>query len=292
MADVAMSPTPDVTAAATPATEPASFSNGTAETVGGDANAQGAPAEENLGRVDPKTLPPELRSIHDNMLRDYKDKTSKVAEERKSFESFRQKAEAYEQLLQDQNIQAYLNKVNQPATEEPQGPAVPTPEEWAMATQDPTGMKLQELVTRQVAAEKAELETKQAIIQQDILRRDAKDSIDAFAEAKDTEGKALRPDFYELVDNGLIPMFVERMDPKDRKDMGKAIESAYTRAKEITERYYAKGKQEALSIVQQKAAQSTERPSVTPGDVSKVESPEKITVQEAFAAAKKGRKLH
>lgn len=292
------SPTPEASSA-TPATGPESAATGTASTVGGDANRQGAPAEE---QFDVNTLPAELRSKYDNMLRDYKSKTEKLANERRSYEDRLKKAEILEALEQHPKYPELVKFWNGLTQEQQkaaadaggspngQGQAArPTSEDWAAAQGD--SLQMQQLVQREIMAEKAELQQQQAEIKQEILVRDAKEVINAFADMEDEKGTKIRPDFDELHENGLISMFLDRMNPQDKRQMNTAIAKAYEQAKSVADHFHAKGKNEGLGIIQQKAAQSTQQPTVTAGETYGGKDPKSLSVSEARALAKKGIKV-
>src|SRR5882724_9055989 len=91
------SPTPE-TQTATPGAsqEPVSSGSGTVQTNGSEAPAT-APSEDSFYSGDPNSLPPELKQAYTNMLKDYKQKTTSIADVRK-------KAEAYDGLSKDQRF--------------------------------------------------------------------------------------------------------------------------------------------------------------------------------------------
>ena len=100
MPDAEVSPTPAPTTA-TPEPGPAANGTGTATTSGSQTQGDGGPSGDTFYNGDPNSLPAELQPAYKNMLKDYKEKTQAIAESRK-------KAEAYDKLQQDEQIQAYL----------------------------------------------------------------------------------------------------------------------------------------------------------------------------------------
>ena len=61
-------------------------------------------SQEGLGNIDPKTLPPALKAVYDNLYRDYQKKTTSIAERvkaevAKSVSGYKEKAEQFEQIV-------------------------------------------------------------------------------------------------------------------------------------------------------------------------------------------------
>lgn len=300
------SPTPS-TEAATPATGPAPSATGTVPNGSEAGPGQSAPTEESFTNVDPNSLPPELRSKYDNMLRDYKSKTQQIADERRAIDGKLKKADVLEQLEQHPKYPELVrfwngltNKEQQAVVDQQNGeqngqarPERPTAQEWDAARIDPSLMP--DLIQREIQAERhdlqgrhAELQREQAAVKQSMLQRDAREILDAYADAKDEKGEKLHPDFDELAEKGLIPMFLDKMDAQDKRDMSKAVSVAYQKAKEVADHFYSKGKNSALGTIQQKATQSTEPPSITAGETYNGTDPKKISVKEAILLGKKG----
>ena len=74
---------PENGSSATMTTSPEA-TTGTVQANGDAGQSQGAPIEETFTKVDVNTLPPQLRESYNNMLRDYKQKTTQIAETVKS----------------------------------------------------------------------------------------------------------------------------------------------------------------------------------------------------------------
>ena len=123
-------PTPTSAPVATPTQAPAA-DTGTVQPSGDASGVQGASAEEMFGNVDPRTLPPQLKSVYDNMLRGFKEKTTKLSETVKSetakaTEAFKQKADLYEQFATNEDFvkqwNSYVEKVNSNVNANPDDP--------------------------------------------------------------------------------------------------------------------------------------------------------------------------
>lgn len=287
-----MSPTPDA-APATPVTEPAA-ANGTVQPVSGDAPGQSAPAEETFLSADPTTLPPQLRQAYENMLRDYKTKTTKLADERKQysgFEDYRKKAEVYDQLSQDERFVQYWNSQNSPQIPpQPNGQDQAMQQElqqlWLEAQSDPN--KAIEFHRKVAQMEMSQLTQKQAEIERKQLESDAVNVVDAFADAVDEKGQKLRPDFDDPHMQFLINSVINQNPPKTQKEWQTAITKAYDHAKSVYQDIFTKGKSAAQGAIQTKAQNSTEKPSTSVGEVYSGSDPKKLTAAEAVNLARKG----
>jgi hypothetical protein len=281
MADETQSPTPSEPQAATPATQEPAQAEGTAQNTGGDAGkGQGAPTEEGFTRLDPNTLPPEVRGAYDNMLRDYKTKTAQLAEERKSFDPVREKAASYDRLVQEIRTRQ--------AAASGQRTGMPSPEEWQEAQFDP--IKQQALFDRM-------LDAKVEPLRQQQKRTEALSFVEQFSSAKDEKGQALRPDFGLLSNIGegenaldLINVFYMQNPAisDDPTAWNVALNDAYTRAKAWYDNIASKVKADVLAAAKKKASGSSETPSISAGSVYTGPDPKKITDREAVAMAMKG----
>jgi len=292
--------TPDATATGAPTHE-----NGTAPSEGGQAKTS-TPAQETFTEVNPENLSQELRGVYDNMLRDYTAKTQKLAEQRKALEgvdveSLRQKAEQYDRLLLQTQENQQLPNANQEAdlANDPELIAL-----WQEAQADP--VKAIEFHKRvaQKEAESARMIAEEA--KTAVMSQRAESLLDAFIEAVDPKtGQKLRPDFGDINDSGLIQMEFDKVleaQPKNakgepmlpEKEWGKAVETAYQRAKKIFDAIEERGYKRALAEQQRKLAASTERPSVSAQtDVENI-TPEKarnLSVADAVRLAKQGKVL-
>jgi len=247
-------PTPDATPAATPPqAEPAS-SPGTVPNNGDAGSGQGAPVDNTFTRVDPNTLPPQVRQAYDNMLRDYKDKTTKVAENvkaevAKATEAFKQKAEWYDQLLAQEEFVNQWNDYVQRANPQPN------------QTPDDPASKLTK-----------EVEQLKAFAQ----REQTQKAIEAFASAVNDKGQKMNVDFDKL--NSVVVSEIEAEGGQKRQvsflgaaidlSQGKTIQeklaNGYATAKKVYDQIFEEGKKSGMGRLQAKALSGTNPPSNAP----------------------------
>lgn len=259
-----VSPTPVTNDVATPAMqEPTTSVNGTAEPSDGNSvGVEAQPAEEQFGGVDIKSLPKEIQSLlkekHDAMLRDYKEKTTKLSEERKGFEPVSKKAEALDQLLQDQTFIDWWNSKNAP----PETQKELTPEE--------------------------QLVQKVQTIEQELLHEKANATVVEFAEAVDDKGQKLRPDFDELSNTGLINGYLQLNPAKGKQDFQSKLNEAYVWVKEAVAPFIEKGRKMAIEEMQRKASNGTLPPQSGVKGTYDGPDPRKASVNELVEMARKG----
>ena len=264
-------PTPTNGASATPDTVPAS-TTGTVQ-PGGEANGQGAPAEESFTKLDPNTLPPQLKAAYDNMLRDYKDKTGKLSETAKQeaarmTESFKQKAELYDQLAGQEEFVKMWNdhvaKTGQPPTPDPADPV-------------------------------AQLSTKLQQMEQKIAESELIQVTDSFADAVNDKGEKLHPDFDKL--NSLVlgktqkgqevtflRAFTELSTGKTHQER---LANGYKAAKAFHDQIFEEGRKAGLGRTQAKLMNGSNPPTNINGNFSTTEKRPK-SAHEALEMAKKG----
>jgi hypothetical protein len=241
-------PTPVVDTAANPATDPA-LDAGTVQT-NGDANGQGAPVEEMFGNVDPKTLPPQLKSVYDNMLKGFKDKTTKVSETVKSevakaTEAYRQKAETYDKILQQEDFVKQWNEFVQKANQ----------------SNDPATVNLPPELKQKL--EKVDQ------IEQKLQQAEAAEVISAFKDAVDDKGNKLHPDFdkfSEMVigshpqagEYNLLRAAIELAPGQTSQEK---LDNGYKAAKAFYDRVFEEGKKAGMGRNQERAKNGTFAPS-------------------------------
>jgi len=274
------SPTPVSASAATPATEPAGV-NGTAQ-LNGEANGQSASVEEMFGNVDPKTLPPQLKSVYDNMLRGFKEKTTKVEETVKSrlakeLEPYRTKAQTYDQIVQQEEFvkrwNEYVEEQNARARQQNVDP------------NDPNAKLLQEVekLKREHAMTAAEIRTTKAL-----------DSINAFAEAVDEKGEKLHPEFDKLsnlslgthAQAGTYDLLRTAVELAPGNSPEEKLENGYKAAKAVYDGIYEEGVKAGKGQLMQKVRNSTTPPSNIAATRFSNERPKDAL--EALQMAKKG----
>ena len=304
---------------ATPGTtqEPEKTSEETTTSATGDANGktqevtqpqegessqgQGAPDGEDQSTDptfysgDPSTLPPELRKSYDNMLRDYKKKTSEVS-------AIRQKAEIFDQLRSDPRFQSWAKSLTQEQRQEAAEVAADqagvelTQEQYLEMIQDPK--KLASFVRK--CAEEVSAPTKKQLeeTQRKLLVAEASTIVDAYSSATDEEGKQLHPNFEKLSNVkgvNLIKFFLDQDLPKNQDDWELKLDKAYKSALNLYQEIRGEGKSEALGIVKKKIATSTETPTapsngaVSSADVTKMSDSE--AVKYAVSLARQGKRI-
>lgn len=290
-------PTPNAVAA-NPSPEPA-VDNGTVSSANGEAAGASAPVQETFTNLDPNTLPKELRSAYDNMLRDYKSKTMSLAEERKRFSDYddvKQRAEAYEQLTKDEKFLKYWQEADKPAQNETdQQEMLELQQLWQEGQADPA--KAIEFHRRVAQMEMKPLAEKAKAVEQKQQFNEAQEVLTNFANEVDQKtGQKLRPDYEELESTGLIEHYYTQLLTKypnlTPAQWPKALDAVYNAAKKVRDGFYQKGYEAALSKSNSKIANSTERPSVaatTDQENLTFDQAKKLTTAEAVALAKKGK---
>lgn len=270
-------------------------SPGTVETQSGQATAgQSAPAEEQFSNIDPKTLPPELQAVYKNMQTDYVKKTQSIADTRK-------KAEQFDQISKDQRFVEYWNGLNkqqksdfkeQKAVIEKKIGEKITDEEFQKGFVDKDSfLALQERIAQHVL-EKSQKKIED--LEQFKSVTEASQIVESFATEAGPDGKPLRPDFYSLDEDGLINGFLRLAAPEkgySAEEYPAKLNEAYSWAKTLSQKYYEKGRQEALARIQQKAATSTNPPTQPAKGAYTGPEPKKLSVREAMDLAKKGIKV-
>lgn len=270
MADPA-NPTPEGGATATPTPEPVT-PTGTVQP--GSEAGQSAPTEESFTKFDVNTLPPQLRSMHDNMLRDYKSKTTQLAEERKKYEgydAYKQKAEQFEQISANQEFVKRWNEFVQEQNTKGD-------------PQDPTQAKLQEFEKQLQEERKARVE------------REMSEVVDAFSNAKDEKGELVNSDFNSLNEiavgknsqgdeYSLLRTCIELSEGKTSQER---LANGYKNAKAIRDKIFEEGRKHGMGKMLSKVRNGTEPPTVTSDKTVFNGDPTKISVREARELALKG----
>lgn len=293
MSDTAVaSPTPEVQTA-TPVsgeTQAPVAGSGTAQSNGSEA-AGAAPSEETFFNGDPNSLPPELKQAYTNMLKDYKSKTQSIAETRK-------KAEAFDQVRSRSDFNEWWSGANkqqkaefkeQKAEVEKRLGEKITDDEFTKAFQSKDDFL--SFLERVVQDRSEGSQKKIDKLEEQLSIKDAQDVVESFATETGKDGTAVRPDFYALDEDQLISGFLNVNPPKStsQKDYVAKLNEAYGWAKALTQKYFEKGKAEALQIAQKKAATSTEPP--TQSAKGAYTGPKMPTVREAIELAKKGQRV-
>lgn len=272
-------------------------SNGTLENTGGQASAgaQGAPSEESFTSVDPKTLSPELQAIHKSMQADYTKKTQAIADKQKLFVESEKKAKAYDQLTNDQRVKDYLAglsrgeradfKEQKAEAEKSLGQKI-SDEEFAKAfeTKDSFLSLLERVVQDRSAKDQKKIES----LEQKVGFQEAANVIESVASEVDkTTKEPVRPDFYSLDEDQLITGYLRVNPARTSSEYRDKVTEAYNWAKQVSSKYFEKGKADALKIIQTKAQNSSEPPTVTGKGAYGGPDPKNVTPAEAVALARK-----
>lgn len=277
--------------ASAPAGQTAPVSTETQSQNGSAASqAQSAPVEEQFSSIDPNTLPPELQAIYKNLQKDYTQKTMSIADVRK-------KAEAYDAVSKDQRFIDYWKGLNQTQkadfkdqkaeVEKRLGEKI-TDEEFNKAFTDKDAyLSLHEKMIRDVL-DKSQKKIEK--LEQQLSIKDAQDVVESFATEVGKDGNPVRPDFYSLDEDQLISGFLNVNPPENTSQQAyvSRLNEAYGWAKTLSQKYYEKGKAEALQIIQKKAAGSTEPPTQAAKGAYTGPDPKKMSVKDAMDLAKKG----
>lgn len=281
------------TAVAEPATsgQPDTASVGTPDQNGQAATqAQSAPAEESFTSIDPKTLTPELQALHKQLLGDYTKKTMSIADVRK-------KAEAYDKVASRSDFKDWWSgaSVQQKAeyreqkqeAEKRLGEKISDQEFTKAFDSKEDFLSFMERL-QQIGNEKSQKKIEK--LEQQLSEKDAQDTVDSFATEVGQDGKPVRPDFYSLDEDQLISGFLRINPAKDnsRDAYVERLNQAYAWSKAVSQKYYEKGRSEALQVIQKKAAASTEPPTQAAKGAYTGPDPKKMSVREAMDLAKKG----
>lgn len=284
--------------ASSPAVAPVS---GTLENTGGqaDAGASGAPSEETFTQVDPKTLSPELQAHYKALQADYTRKTMAVADKQKLLVEAEKKAKAYDQLTSDQRVKDYLASLSR-------GERADFKEQKAEAEQR-LGEKISDtefakafeskdnflsLLERVVQDRSAKDQKKIENLEQKVGFQEAANVIESVATEMDkATNQPLRPDFYSLDEDQLITGYLSVRPAKNSSEYRDKVTEAYNWAKSVSSKYYEKGKADALKIVQSKAQNSSQPPTITAKGTYQGPDPKNIDVAEAVALARKGTRV-
>lgn len=259
-----------VTSAADNPTEPAANVNGTGSTNG---QGQGAPPADDIFKgVDPSRLPPEAKAAYDSMLKDYRDKTARISETtktevQKAVEAYRQKAEFYDQMTQQEEFVKQWNDFVQKAGSATNG----NPEDPVSQLQS----KLKEFEQKLQASEMGQV-------------------ADAFADAKNEKGEPAHPDFDKLnnivlgkTNRGEASLLKVCLDLTPGKNPQERLTNAYKSAKGIYDAIFEEGKKAGLGRVQAKVANGSNPPSSVNGNLQ-VSDKRPKTAREAMEMARKG----
>ena len=245
----------------------------------GEASGQGATGQDSFipKGLDLNTLPPHVRAqvekINSDMVRGFTEKTTKLSETAKQeaakmTESFKQKAELYDQLAGQEEFVKMWNdhvaKTGQPPTPDPADPV-------------------------------AQLSTKLQQMEQKIAESELIQVTDSFADAVNEKGEKLHPDFDKL--NSLVlgktqkgqevtflRAFTELSTGKTHQER---LANGYKAAKAFHEQIFEEGRKAGLGRTQTKLMNGSSPPTNINGNFQVTEKRPK-SAHEALEMAKKG----
>lgn len=267
-------------------------SSGTLENQNGQATSQdkSAPVEESFSSIDPKTLSPELQAVYKSLQADYTKGKQSIADVRK-------KADAYDAVSKDQRFVEYWNGLNRTQkadfkeqkaeVEKTLGQKIDDDRfKKAFETKDGFLDLMAEVAKEALSKDRKEIET----LKQYKAVNEASGLVEQFATEKGKDGNPVRPDFYSLDEDQLITGFLNVNKPENSSPEAyrARLGEAYGWAKHISQKYYEKGKAEALQVLQKKAATSTEPPTQSAKGAYTGPDPKKMTARDAMELAKKG----
>lgn len=289
---------PAETAPAVPNTDQAApVSSGTPESQNGQAatQAQSAPAEESFSNLDPKSLPPEMQAFYKSLQADYTRKMQTIAETRK-------KAEAYDQISSDQRFREYWSGLSRQEKADFREKKAEVEKAIGQKISDDEFSKSFEskdqflgLLERVVEDKMSKSQARIQELEQKLTVSEASDVVESFATELGPDGKAIRPDFYELDDPKfqLITGFLQVNPPAGQSPEAyrERLSQAYSWAQSLKQEFYNRGRNEALAIIQKKSAASSEMPTQAAKGVYQGPDPKKLSTREAMDLAKKGIKI-
>ena len=281
----ASAPTSQVASAPVVAPEP---SKGQAAPQG-----QTATEEQNFSSIDPKTLPPELQAVHKSLLADYTKKTMAIGDKEKSLAEAQRKAAEYDKLTQDQRFKetwAEMSRKEKTDFKEQKAEAEKrlgekiSDDDFAKAFNSKDDFL--SLLERVVEDKRVKDQQRIQELEQKVSTSEASNIIDAVALEAGKDGQPLRPDFYEL--NDLISGVLRLNPPANPGEFKQSVTQAYDWAKAYTQKFYEKGRAEALKVIEHKIQTSSLPPTITSKNVYSGGDPKKIDASEAVALARKG----
>lgn len=281
MSDTALVDNPAANATDNPS-EPVASANGTG-TTDGQAQVQnpgGAP-EDIFKNINPNQLPPQLKSVYDSMLTDYRTKTAKLSETvkteaQKATEAYRQKAELYDSIASQETFVKQWNEY----------------------------VKEQERQTNQGGAQSgdpalSQMEQKLQEIQQKLQLSEMSQVTEAFAEAQDEKGQKIHPEFDNL-NNIYIGKLAQGGTSEDFSLLRGCVELAtggnpqeklangYKMAKAVYDGIFESGKKAGMGRLAQKAQNGTFPPSSSSGEALSVTDKKPKSAREALEMARRG----
>lgn len=295
-----LSPTPEAPAATPPVSAPAPASSGTAGNKGSEAQTQAgaAPSQDTFFSGDPSSLPQEVRTHYDNMLKDYKQKTQAIAEKEKGFAEASKKAAEYDKLTSNQQFKetwAEMSRREKAEFKEQKAEAEKslgekiTDEEFAKSFESKDGF----LALMKKIADDARSKDQKEIqeLKQKVGNSEAANIIDSVALEVGKDGQPVRPDFYALDEDSLITGYLRLNASNNPQEFQSKVTEAYSWAKAVSQKYFEKGKAEGLKIIQAKAQNSSQPPTVNSKEVYAGPDPKTLDAAQAVAMARQGKRV-
>jgi hypothetical protein len=238
-----------------------------------------APATDLFKGIDPNKLPPEIKAHYDSMLRDYREKTTKLsettkAEIAKATEAYREKAERFDQVAGEEEFvrmwNEHVQKASAPAATENADPNDPV----------------------------SKLENQLKEIQQKMQVSELAQVTDAFADAVDEKGEKLHPEFDRL--NGIVVGQAQNglkseeysflracIDLAPGKSPQERLTNGYKTAKATYDAIYEEGRKAGLGRLQAKLNNGSQPPTNV-GNIASTTDKRPKTAREALELARKG----
>lgn len=253
-------------------------SNGTGATNG---QAQGgAPTDDIFKGIDPSRLPPEAKQYYDSMLKDYREKTSRISETTKSevekaVQAYKEKATQYDQIANEPSFVDQWNAYVKKSQESAPG---------AEASGDPVLNKMKEQLQQ---------------MEQKFQMTEMAQITESFAEAVNEKGEKIHPDFDQLneISVGEIPgsqgaepfsLLRASIELAPGKSPSEKLANGYKMAKAAHDKIFEMGKKAGMGRLQNKVLNSSLPPSNSGADVLNVTDKKPRNAHEALAMAKRG----
>lgn len=229
-------------------------------------------SQEGLSNIDPKTLPPALKAVYDNLYRDYQKKTTSIAERvkaevAKSIGGYKEKAEQFEQIANNEEfVKMWNDHVEKLKSAQSNGQPV-----------DEVSKKLQDIEVK--------LKTQESL-----------EAINIFADAKDEDGEMLHPEFDRLSElkigthsqSGEYDLLRAAIELAPGNSYMEKLENGYQSAKEVYDTIFEEGRKAGMGRMNDKVKNSTYAPSAGSSKLSSYAQKQPANALEALEMARKG----
>ena len=229
-------------------------------------------SQEGLSNIDPKTLPPALKAVYDNLYRDYQKKTTSIAERvkaevAKSIGGYKEKAEQFEQIANNEEfVKMWNDHVEKLKSAQSNGQPV-----------DEVSKKLQDIEVK--------LKTQESL-----------EAINIFADAKDEDGEMLHPEFDRLSEikigahskSGEYDLLRAAIELAPGDSYMEKLENGYQAAKEVYDTIFEEGRKAGMGRMNDKVKNSTYAPSAGSSKLSSYAQKQPANALEALEMARKG----